>query len=165
MSSRWCVWSGPTSCCTPSMRIWNPSVPMMQENTMIPSGCMRDFPAGNRYLFCFRIDASVRHRMRPLTRSRNESSALVMMESDPELYAAKTFMHSRATFAQNETRNANASRRARFASFASSALVAASSRSENAASRPSSPLAPFCSSRSSRFSISAKFSTSWFCFR
>ena len=102
--------------------------------------------------------------MTPLTRSRNESSALVMMDSDPELYAANTFMHSNATFAQNETRNANASRRARLASFASSALVAASSRAENAAAS-STPLAPLCSSRSSRLSISAKFSTSWFCFR
>ena len=137
---------------------------MMHENTMIPSGCMRDFPAGNRYLFCVRIDASVRHRMTPLTRSRNESSALVMMDSDPELYAANTFMHSNATFAQNETRNANASRPRALASFASSALVAASSRAENAAAS-STPLAPLCSSRSSRLSISAKFSTSWFCFR
>ena len=67
---------------------------MIHENTIIPSGCIRDLPAGNKYLFCFRMLSSVRHKMRPEIKSRNESNALVMMDSDPELYAANTLIQS-----------------------------------------------------------------------
>ena len=77
---------------------------MMHENTMIPSGCIRDFPAGNRYLFCVRMWVSVRHRMRPLIRSRKLSSALVMIDKLPLLYAAKTLIQSNATLAQKLVR-------------------------------------------------------------
>lgn len=137
---------------------------MMHENTMIPSGCIRDFPAGNRYLFCVRMWVSVRHRMRPLIRSRKLSSALVMIDKLPLLYAAKTLIQSNATLAQKLVRNANSSRRRRRASFKSSAssCLADASLDSVASPSPSKSSPPF---RSIRFSISAKFSTSAFCFR
>ena len=83
----------------PSMSTWKPSVPMMQLNTMIPKGCIRLLPIGYRYLFCFRMLLSVMNKIKPLTKSKKLSNALVMMLKDPLLIAANNFTPSSTIFA------------------------------------------------------------------
>ena len=54
---------------TPSMITVNPAVPMMTENTMMPSGSMRSRPTGYLYLF-FRLDCHVVQYIRAGSRGR-----------------------------------------------------------------------------------------------
>jgi len=150
------VWVSPTSCRTPSIMIWNPNVPMMQLKTIIPNGCIRDLPAGYMYLLLFFMFRSVRYKIKPETRSKKESSAEVMMLSEPLTTAAYVLIPRRRTFAQNEICSANSSR---FSRFASPRVFSAASSSDARIG------APVASVAAMSVSISPNWSTSAFCLR
>ena len=71
---------------------------MMHAKTKTPSGCIRLFPIGYKYLFMFCMCLSVKYKINPETKSKNESNALVMIESDPDCTEAKIFTANNRTF-------------------------------------------------------------------